>query len=222
MEHAFFFLFSFAEFAAGLAFVLALFRFDYVEYRTHIMYSAFLLTEISYLLRMGFDLEPISLVFQMIALIVMFILMYQFPIFYAVLTGVIGYITVGLTQMGIILLSSFFVPYSFDQIVDNSTYGYVMQSITSLFAFGLAKVLNHFHIGFKLIPKKNTTVTTQLKMDTYNILILTVMLITALTILTFSYYLFDQRLPYVFLMMIMTLQTIILIYLAIRREAKHD
>lgn len=220
MEHALFFLFSFIEFAAGLAFVLSLFRLDFTEYKTHIMYSAFLLTEISYLLRMGFALEPISLVFQMVALIVMFILMYQLPIFSAIIMGSVGYILFGLLQMAIIVSATLITPVNLEQFTTNdpSYIAYLMQAVTSLFGFFIAWLLKRANLGFAFLPKKRSI---KLTFDTDNILIFSIMTIVVLTLMILTTYLLNQIYTYVFLMIVIIIQIALLIYLSKRKEKQY-
>lgn len=224
MEHALFFLFSFIEFAAGLAFVLSLFRLDYTVYRTHIMYSAFLLTEISYLLRMGFDLKPISLVFQMIAMIVMFILMYQMPIFSAIIMGSVGYIVYGLLQMAIVVTASTGSLVSLESINMHDSYwtGYVFQSLTAAIGLLIAWLLRRTQLGFDFLPKRKKREREIMAFTADTILIFTLMAIVILTLLTFSNYLFNQTLSYILLMVILVAQILLLIYLVNRKEKRHD
>jgi hypothetical protein len=216
MEHVLFFLFSFLEFAAGLAFVLALFRFDFVEYRTHILYSGFILTEISYLLRMGFDLEPISLIVQMVSLIVMFILLYQFPIFSSIIIGTVGYILFGLLQMLIQVFLTILTPLS---LSDLYKMGYVIQTLTAAAGFMAAGLARRMRIGVGFLPRQQSD---HLHFDTENVLIFSIMVITVLTILTYSIFQFDQVMMAVVLMVLLLVQILLLIYLANRKVKRSD
>lgn len=216
MEHVLFFLFSFLEFAAGLSFVLALFRFDFVEYRTHNLYSAFILTEISYLLRMGFDLEPISLVVQMVSVIVMFILLYQFPIFSSIIIGTVGYILFGLLQMLIQVFLTLLTPLSLPDLYEM---GYVIQTLTAAAGFMAAGLARRMRIGVGLLPRQQSG---HLHFDTENVLIFSIMVITVLTILTYSIFLFDQVMTTVVLMVLLLVQILLLIYLANRKVKRSD
>lgn len=218
MEHALFFLFSFLEFAAGLAFILALFRFDYVEYKTHIMYSAFILTEISYLLRMGFDLEPISLVFQMLSVIVMLILMYQLPIFASLIIGTVGYILFGLLQMLLMVIITFMTPLSLAKLYEFQL-GYAVQSLTAVIGILIAHVTRRLNLGFNFLPKNKKF---GLVFDAESILIFSIMIITVLTVLTYSYFFFDQVTTTVLLMVLLLVQIMLLVYLANRKVKRSD
>lgn len=221
MEHVLFFPFSFFEFAAGLAFVLALFRLDFVEYRTHIMYTAFLLTEISYLLRMGFDLEPISLVFQMASLIVMFVLLYQLPLFTAIIIGTVGYIMYGLLQLLIMVFSTVVSPLTLGHIYDDPHYilGYIFQASTSAIGFIIAWLIRRYRFGFNFLPKKRKL---QFDFDIDNILIFSIMAIAVLTIMTYSIFMFDQLTTTIVLMSLLLIQIALLIHLAIRKVNRSD
>jgi|GEM_PF-1948050 len=221
MEHVLFFVFSFVEFVAGLAFVLALFRLDYVEYKTHIMYSGFILTEISYLLRLGFDLEPISLVFQMLSMIVMFILLYQFPIFSSVIMGTVGYILFGLMQMMIIVVATFLTSLTLSEINQNEIFyrGYAFQMLTSVLGFIIAWFIRRKKIGFHFLPKNKKL---NLEFDTENVLIFSVMVIAVLTILSYSIFMFDQLTATITLMVLLLVQILLLIYLANRKVKRSD
>jgi len=218
MEHVLFFVFSFVEFVAGLAFVLSLFRLDYVEYKTHIMYSAFILTEISYLLRLGFDLEPVSLVFQMLSVIVMFILLYQFPIFSAIIIGTVGYIFFGLLQMVLMLGFTFLTPLTLTDVYEYQL-GYLIQSLSAIAGFLFAWVARRKNIGFNFLLKTKKFV---LDFDAENILIFSIMVITVLTILTYSIFLFDKVGTTIALMVLLLVQILLLIYLANRKVKRSD
>lgn len=221
MEHALFFIFSFLEFSAGLAFILALFRFDFLQYRTHIMYTAFLLTEISYLLRMGFDLKPVSIIIQMAALIVMIVLLYQLPLFSAVIIGSVGYMLFGLVQMVIIVVASLMTGLSLTDIYDSnmSHIGHAFQTLTTASGFLLAWAFRKWKIGFNFLPRKKTV---QFDLDTENVLIFSIMAVAVLTILTYSIYMFDKLTTTIVLMVLLIMQIVLLIYLANRKVNRND
>lgn len=221
MDHTFFFLFSFIEFTAMLTLILSLFLFNLRAFRSHILFSAFMLTQASYLLRIGAEFASFAMFVQLIMIVLFFRLMFQIQWFYASLMGVIGYIVYVIMQATIILITSLITPYSFSDIVNSTpdNIGYVVQTLTAIFSLLLAWLLLRVRIGFSFIPD---TESVKVHLNFENLLFLSIMSLGVLTMLTLYNVMYASQLNAIIFAAILVIQTAVMLYLALRKEKSHD
>ena len=220
MDHALFFLFSFVEFAASLTLILSIFLFHFRGYRSHILFSAFMLTQTSYLFRIGIDLGGVSLLLQLLLIILLLRLMFQIQTFYAALMGGIGFIIFSLLQTFIAFITAALTPLTIDQILNNSPVyiGYIVQALTASISFLLSWFFSRNRIGFSFIPDSDKV---KVRLTTENVTFLLLVSIAIITMVAIYYVFFDSISFYTLLIFILV-QVAILVHLAIRKEKRYD
>lgn len=221
MDHTLFFVFSFIEFSAIFTLILALFLFNLRAYRSHILFSAFILTQASYLLRFGAELESVAVLGQLVLFILLFRLMFQIPLFYSALMGIIGFILGVLVQMFIVFFASMFSPYTFQQFVNNEPQhiGYIIQVLTAIVVLIFAWLLTRYRIGFSFIPDTDTV---HVQFNSENILFLSLMSLGVVTLLTLYNFIFDTNFSTFVLLFLLIAQALLLLFLALRKEKSND
>lgn len=153
MEVVTFLFFSMLEWFALILLTFAMYRFEVRDSIGQILFASFLLSFFSYTLFNVLDLRQFATLIQPIVVFVFFWQMFKFPVFYAglcVVNGYLGYCLVVSLLYGI--LGQFGIT-----VTPSTPTSYVIQSLTAVIVLIIIYVILKNRLGFSFIHQRQLT-----------------------------------------------------------------
>lgn len=218
MDFIWFNLFSTIESIGMFILMLALFRFRIREYISHIVFASFLLSQLSYYMRVDFGLGSYVPVAFVIFTFLFVWLMFRVQLFYAAVMAVIGYITFFLLQGIIIFMGISLKLFTLDEIAP-TWLGYVLQLTTFAVAILISLLLLKKRLGFTFVPFSESA---YFKLRGENILFLFLVLLGVIVVGVYLYWGLQSFYSFMMVIAMLIFYLSSLMYLAIRREKQDD
>lgn len=217
MDFIMFNLISMFENVAAFCLMFALFRFRVKEYFIHILFAAFLMSQLSYYMRTVFELGNIVPFMSMIMMFLMMWLLFRVQVYYAGIMSLVTYIAFSSIQAMLVLaqLSTGML----EAIEPFSTAAYINQLITALLSFIVSWFLFRRRLGFTFVPFSESS-PLRIKGENlwYIFLIIFISIFTGL-----NYYWFFIKVDHILLVSVMFLISLcLLLYLSLRKERLDD
>jgi hypothetical protein len=205
-----FLFFSALEWLAMIVLTFAVFKFQLPGYRGRILLTSAVLSFLSYLIFVEFDLNFCAPLVQMPIVFLFFWQYFRIPVFYAWLMNVNGYVLYTLLQAVII----FFVELTGIKVKPNDPAAYIVQSITIFIIFLFAWYLIRTNWGFTFVPDTDRVKMHWTKLNVY---LLAISVLGYLALSTYHYLFFSEITPLIGLIAGMAVFGF-LQYLVIKRE----
>ncbi|PYI57331.1 hypothetical protein [Paenibacillus flagellatus] len=212
-----FLLFSALEWLALIVLTFAMFRFELKGYKWQLLFSSVLLALISYFVFDVLNLRVLATFLQPPIVFIFLWQMFRVQYFYAALMTVYGYLGYLFLQLLLYLIAQS-IGVSLDEMIPNTLYAYITQSI-SVGATGLlAWFLFRYRIGYIFVPFSEYA-NVIIKGINFRLLVL---ILIGYAVISFSNYLvFSKGVP-VFLLMAMSVILGLLLYLAQKKDDAGD
>lgn len=217
MDFILFNLISMFENVAAFCLMFALFRFKVKEYFIHILFAAFLMSQLSYYMRTVFDFGNIVPFMSMVMMFLMMWLLFQVQIYYAGIMSLVTYIAFSSIQALLVLVQ---LSAGWLEVIEPfSSAAYVNQLITALISLAASWILLRKRIGFTFVPFSEST---PLRLRGENLWY--IILIIFLSIFTgMNYYWFFIKIDHIYLVSVMFIVSLcVLLYLSLRKEKLDD
>jgi len=221
MNNILFYLFSILEFTAVITLTLSIFLFNLKDNKSHMLFSAFMLAQASYIMRMATNLESISIVVQLIMMILILRFIFRIQLFYAALMGVVGYLLIGLLQMGITLAFSTISQLNIEEILSNDhlSIHYFLQLITSIICFLISQLLSKYRLGFSFIPDNDSE---RIQFKRSNLGLLGTIIAGIIIVSIFSYFSLSNTFNFIVITISLLIVTCVFVWLVLHKEQHND
>lgn len=147
MDTIVFLFFSMLEWFALILLTFALFRLEIRNHIGQLIFASFLLSLLSFMLFIVFELTLFATLIQPIVVFLMFWLLFRIPVFYAGLIVVNGYLAYLLVS-SVIYLTIDFLEF---ETYPGTPASYLTQLIAGIIVFALTWIVLHFRIGYSFI-----------------------------------------------------------------------
>lgn len=205
-----FIFFSALEWLAMFVLTFAIFKFQLPGYWGRLLLSSAVLSFLSFLIFVEFDLKLLAPLIQMPIIFLFFWQYFRIPVFYAWLMNVNGYVFYTLLQAIII----FFVELTGIKIEPNVPAAFIVQSITIVIIVALAWVLIRTNWGFTFVPDTDRVKMHWTKLNVY---LLVISILGYLALSTYHYLFYSKITPAIGLIAGLAVYGF-LQYLVIKRE----
>lgn len=151
MDTLLFFIFSILEIFAMYLFVFTLFRFKFKDYVLEIIAASFIITIISYYLRIYEDLSSVVTLILFLVICLIYWIGFKVSLPYSLLLG-LSYFIYGFVQVLVLLLYQATGTMSMQTAMNEDVYGYLLQGSTVAVFVLLSLFLVKFRLWFTFIP----------------------------------------------------------------------
>jgi len=214
-EFALFMVFSIVECLALYYFMFRLFKIDW--HLPSVAFASLIGSYTSYTLRISAELPSLDIFVQNALLIAFTSLLFQVPVYYAILMACISFIAYVFVQISLHYILITLIP-ALQHLPSSSVSTYTLQAVTALVIFIAGWYIHRKRIGFSFVPHSFFV---PVKIRSYQILLLLLYVLAFLSV-PVSYYLFQYGSIYAITPVAISLLLIICLYAAYRRDRKHD
>ncbi|KKC49555.1 hypothetical protein VE23_24985 [Paenibacillus sp. D9] len=204
-----FMFFSTIEGVCLVALIMSIYRFALKDCPWQIFFTAIIMSLQSYFLREELSLSFLAPMLYVLLIMLLLNLVLLVPIHWSLFVATVGYFGYALIQLLVMILSFGWI--SVDEISEHIYKGYILQLISSVIAFGLARFLYNRGLGFSFDFESK-----RLKSER----IITHFLIPILVI-AFGYFLYQKDLIIIFLLLAIAIG-FLLRYSIMKERAESD